>query len=94
MSPRSIRLDEDVFCLCLHKTSSRRLQGMFLIKTNIFALVIGLQKTVSRRLQDVLVKTNIFVLVIPLQDIFSHFLIAIPCCVKMLLIREERVFQY
>ena len=54
---------EDVF-----KTSSRRL-----IKTNIFALALGLQKTPSRRLQDVLVKTNIFVLAIRLQDVFKTF---------------------
>ena len=54
---------EDVF-----KTSSRRL-----IKTNIFALALGLQKTPSRRLQDVLVKTNIFVLAICLQDVFKTF---------------------
>ena len=40
---------EDVFRLCLQKMSSRRLQDL-LIKTNIFALVIPLQKTSSRRL--------------------------------------------
>ena len=49
---------EDVFCLCLQKISSRRLQD-FLIKTNIFALIIHLQKTSLRRLQAVLIKTNI-----------------------------------
>ena len=42
-----------------------------LIKTNIFALVIRLQKASSRRLQDVLIQTNIFVLVIRLQDVFK-----------------------
>ena len=50
--PANIRLDEDVFCLRLQKTSSRRLQEI-LIKTNINALVIRLQdvfKTSSRRL--------------------------------------------
>ena len=52
---------EDVF-----KTSSRRL-----IKTNIFALALGLQKTPSRRLQDVLVKTNIFALATCLRDFFK-----------------------
>ena len=41
-----------------------------LIKTNIFILVIYLQKMSSRRLQDVFVKT----LVIPLQEIFKTFL--------------------
>ena len=41
---------EGVFCLRLQTTSSRRLQGV-LIKTNIFALLIRLQKTSSRRLQ-------------------------------------------
>ena len=40
-----------------------------LIKTNIFALPIGLQKMSSRLLQDILVKTNIFVLVIHPQDV-------------------------
>ena len=38
---------EDVFRLCLQKTSSRHLQDV-LIKTNIFALAIHLQKTSSR----------------------------------------------
>ena len=40
---------EDVFCLRLQKTSSRRLQDV-LIKTNMFALALRLQKTSSRRL--------------------------------------------
>ena len=40
-------------------------------KTNMFALALRLQKTSSRRLQDVLVKTNIFVLAICLQDVFK-----------------------
>ena len=55
---------EDVF-----KMFSRRL-----VKTNIFALALGLQKTPSRRLQDVLVKTNktnIFVLATCLRDFFK-----------------------
>ena len=47
-------------------TSSRSL-----IKTNIFTLHIRLQKTFSRRFQDVLIKTNIFVLVIRVQDVFK-----------------------
>ena len=51
---------EDDFRLRLQNTSSRRLED-FLIKTNIFALVI--------RLQDVLVKTNIFVWAIRLAKI-------------------------
>ena len=42
--PANIRLDEDVFRLRLHKTSSRRLQD-FLFKTNMFALALRLQKT-------------------------------------------------
>ena len=53
---------EDDFRLRLQNTSSRRLED-FLIKTNIFALVI--------RLQDVLVKTNIFVVAICFQDVFK-----------------------
>ena len=48
----------------------RRLQDV-LIKTNMFALALRLQKTSSRRLQDVLVKTKIFVLAICLQDVFE-----------------------
>ena len=49
----------------------RRLQDV-LIKTNIFALVIRLQKTSSKRLlQDVLVKTNLCVLAIRLQDVLQ-----------------------
>ena len=43
-------------------------QGVF-IKTNIFPLVIRLQKAFSRSLQDVLTRTIIFVLVIRLQNI-------------------------
>ena len=39
-----------------------------MIKANIFTLVIRLQKTFSRRLQDVLVKTDIFVIAICLED--------------------------
>ena len=42
-----------------------------LIKTNMFALALLLQKTSSRRLQDVLVRTNIFVLAIRLQDVLK-----------------------
>ena len=54
----NIRLDknfarclEDVFRLCVQKTSSRRLQDD-LIKTNIFPLVTRLHKTSSRRLDQ------------------------------------------
>ena len=39
----------------------------------MFASALRLQKTSSRRLQDVLVKTNIFVLAIRLQDVFKTF---------------------
>ena len=42
---------EDVFRLRLQKMSSRRLQDVF-IKTNIFALLIRLQKTSWRRLDQ------------------------------------------
>ena len=45
--PANIRLDEDVFCLRPQKTSWRRIQDV-LIKTNMFALALGLQKTSSR----------------------------------------------
>ena len=62
----------------LLKTSCRRLEDVFslrlqevLIKTNMFALALRLQKTSARRLQDVLVKTNIFVLAIRFQDVFK-----------------------
>ena len=53
-----------------HSSWWRRLQDV-LIKTNMFALALRLQKTSSRRLQDVLVKTNIFVLAIRLQNVFK-----------------------
>ena len=71
-NPANIRLDEEVFLLPLRRTSSRRLQDVFmktnlsLLKTNIFVLSIRLQdvfKMFSRRLQDVLQKR--------LQDIFK-----------------------
>ena len=68
--PASIRLDEDVL-----KTSWRRLSFSssedVLIKTNMLALALRLQKTSWRRLDDVLVKTSIFVLAICLQDVFK-----------------------
>ena len=66
--PANIRLDEDVL-----KTSfvfRTRLQDV-LMKTNMFALALRLQKTSPRRLKDVLVKTNIFVLAVRLQDVFK-----------------------
>ena len=50
-----------------------RLDEDVLIKTNMFALALRLQKTSSRRFQDVLVKTNIFALAIRLQDVFKTF---------------------
>ena len=60
----------------LMKTSWRRLEGILVfvfggIKTNIFALLMRLQKTSPKRLQDAFIKTNIFVLVIRLQDVFK-----------------------
>ena len=70
LHPANIHFDEEVF-----KTSWRRLSSLpsedVLIKTNIFTLVIRLQKTFSKRLQDFLVKTNIFVLAIRFQDVFK-----------------------
>ena len=39
----------------------------------MFSLVIRLQKTSSRRLQDVLIKANIFALTMCLQDVFKTF---------------------
>ena len=74
-TPTNIHLDEerldDVF----------RLREDVLIKTNMFALALYLQKTSSRHLQktfswplqDGLIKTNIFVLAIRLQDIIKTF---------------------
>ena len=56
----SWRGSEDVFCLRLD-----------LIETDIFALVVRLQKTSSRLRQDVIIKTNIFFLIIGLQDMFK-----------------------
>ena len=70
--PANIRLDEDVLKTSFIFVFRRRLQDV-LIKTNMFALALRLQKTSSRRLQDVLVKTNIFVLAIRLQDVFKTF---------------------
>ena len=51
---------------CLSSSSSEDA----LIKTNIFALFMLLQKTPSRRLQDLLIKPNIFFLTIRLEDVF------------------------
>ena len=86
--PANIRL-EDVFRLCLRRTSSRRLQDV-LIKMNMFASALRLQKTSwsrpiysswlyvfktsSRRLEDVLQKG--------FQDIFktsSRSIIKLNC---------------
>ena len=52
----------------LMKTSSRRLD-----KTNVFILLIHLQKTSSSHLWDVLIKTNILLLGLLLQDVFKTF---------------------
>ena len=68
--PANIRLDEDVLKTSFVFIFKRRLQDV-LMKTNIFLLVIRLQKTSSRRLQHVLLKTNIFILSIRLQDVFK-----------------------
>ena len=66
----NIRLEEDVSNTSFVYVFRRRVQDV-LIKRNIFALVISLQKTTARRLQDVL--GNIFVLVIRLLDAFKTF---------------------
>ena len=58
---------EDLFRLHLPKTSLRRLQEV-LIKTNIFLLIIRLQKTPWRLLQEVF-KTSWW----RLQDVFKTF---------------------
>ena len=50
--PANIRLDEDVLKTSLVLVFKRRLQDV-LIKANIFALLISLQKTSSRHIQDV-----------------------------------------
>ena len=68
--PANIRLDEDVLKTSFVFVFRRRFKDV-LIKTNIFALALQLQKTSSRHLEDVLVKTNVFVLAICLQDVFK-----------------------
>ena len=59
INPANIRLYEDILKTSVVLVFRRRLQDV-LIKTNIFALVINLDKTSSRHLQNVLVNTNIF----------------------------------
>ena len=71
-NPANTRLHEDVLKTSFVFVFRRRLQDV-LIKTNMFALALRLQKTSSRSLQDVLVKPNIFVLAICLQDVFKTF---------------------
>ena len=61
---------EDVLKTSFVFVFRRHLQDV-LIKTNMFALGLRIQKTSPRRLQDVLVKTNIFILAICLQDVFK-----------------------
>ena len=70
--PTNIRSDEDILRTPFVFVF-KRLPQEILIKTNIFALLIRLQKASSRRLQDVIIKTNIFVLVIRLKDVFKTF---------------------
>ena len=61
---------EDVFRLCLQKTSSRRLEDV-LIKTNMFASALRLQKTSSRRLgQDQYIRLG-YTSSRRLQDVFK-----------------------
>ena len=68
--PANIRPDKDVLKKSFVFVFRKRLQDV-LIKTNVFVLIIRLQKTPSRHLQDVLVRANIFVLAIRLQDVFK-----------------------
>ena len=87
--PSKIRVHEDVLKSSFVFVFSRRFQDV-LMKTNLFALSMRLQKTTSRRLQDVLVQTNKFVLAIRLQDVFkSRF----QCFFKMSSKRLEAVLQ-
>ena len=87
--PAKIRVHEDVLKTSFVFVFRRRFQDV-LMKTNLFALSIRLQKTTSRRLQDVLVLTNIFVLAIRLQDVFkSRF----QCVFKMSSKRLEAALQ-
>ena len=98
----SWRRVEDVFRLCLQKTSSRRLHQdeyirfthtsseKVLIKTNIFVLVVRLQyvfKTFSRCLQDVFIKRNIFTLLTSSEDVLNKTNIFV------LVIRLQDVFK-
>ena len=87
---------EGLFCLCLQKMSSIRLQDV-LIKTNIFSEVIHLQNTSWRRLQDALIKINMFVLAIRLQDVFKassrHFQDALKTSCKNVFQTSSRRLQ-
>ena len=65
-----VNIDEDVFRLRLQKTSSRRLHNV-LIKTNMFALALCLEKTSSRRLgQDQYIRLG-YTFSRRLQDVFK-----------------------
>ena len=67
----SRQLDQDQYFRFGH-TSSRPLQDVLPRRLqDIFPLVIRLQNTSWRRLQDVLIMINIFVLVIHLQNVFK-----------------------
>ena len=68
--PANIRPDKDFLKKSFVFVFRKRLQDV-LIKTNVFVLIIRLQKTPSRHFQDVLVRANIFVLAIRLQDVFK-----------------------
>ena len=49
---------EDIFCLRLQETSTRRLQDIF-VRTNLFTWVTTLQKTYSKRLdQDIYIRLS------------------------------------
>ena len=75
-----------------HSSWWRRLQDV-LMKTNIFVLLIRLQKTSSRRLQDAFIKTNIFVLAIVLQDVFKTFSRRLQDIFKMSSRRPQDIFK-
>ena len=79
------------------KTSWRRHSSSasedVLIKANIFALLIRLQRTLLRRFQDVSINTKIFVLVIRLQDVFKTFSRFLQDVFKMSLRRLTKMSQ-
>ena len=71
-SPPNIRLDEDVLKTSFVFVFRRRLQDV-LIKANIFALAIRLQKTSSRRLVKMSLRRLAKISSKHLQDVFKTF---------------------